>query len=211
MVSKIGLLYYKWHNKKLKRERGKRRLFKISGLGRYITSLLLITRAHAPLTLTLAELKMCMSYYIASDSEIPLLPWDEISPSLFVQELQPEVDSSIANHFSKSYVRYVGSHEGCGCGFRCGKDWWFDDKDDEQDVDELRDAAARQNDHVQFRDYLVEHCVGQQQIEIYGCWEGDWQEKSLGKIQISVDEIADHRFCFLEKYLYVVDMKKNNR
>ena len=149
---------------------------------------------------------MCMAYYIAADSEIPLLPWDETSPGLFVQELQPALDASVAEHFSKACIRYVGSHEGCGCGFRCGEDW-FDDEDEEQDEDASKDTAARQKDHEQLRDYLVEHCTGQQHVEIYGCWEGDWQEKPLGKVQLRVDEIAGRRFCFLEKYLYVADMK----
>ena len=53
---------------------------------------------------------MCMAYYIAADTEIPLLSWDETSPGLFVQELQPDVDTSVTGHFSKTCIRYVGSH-----------------------------------------------------------------------------------------------------
>ena len=149
---------------------------------------------------------MCMAYYIASDSEVPLLPWNEASPGLFVQEVQPDEEDSVKKHFSKTNVRYIGSHEGCGCGFRQGQDW-FDNDVDEQDEDELKDAAARQKDHEQLRDYLVNHCVEQKQVEIYACWEGDWWEDCLGKIQISVDEIADNHFCFREKHLYIVDIK----
>ena len=44
---------------------------------------------------------MCMAFYVASDVEIALLPWDDEMPGLFVQALQSDVDAVIAQHFSK--------------------------------------------------------------------------------------------------------------
>jgi len=53
---------------------------------------------------------MCMAIYIASDSTLPLVPWDEGRPGLYIIELQGEIDEKVRCQFSKPHIYYVGSH-----------------------------------------------------------------------------------------------------
>lgn len=51
---------------------------------------------------------MCMTIYIASNKELPLIPWNENNPSFNVSK---EDDSNgVKNHLSKKYLYYAGSH-----------------------------------------------------------------------------------------------------
>ena len=69
---------------------------------------------------------MCMMVYIASDCLLPTSAWDETRPSFHVRELV-ERDEPVRRQFSKPHVYYVGSHEGCGCGFQYGQYAGFED------------------------------------------------------------------------------------
>src|SRR5579862_3212367 len=60
---------------------------------------------------------MCMMIYVASDYALPTLAWDKDHPRFHVTGLT-ERDEPVRKHFSKPFVYYVGSHQGCGCGFQ---------------------------------------------------------------------------------------------
>jgi hypothetical protein len=64
---------------------------------------------------------MCNVFYVGSDSPLPTLKWDEKNPQYYLSDSEPDDGISIAKqHFTKKYVYYAGSHEGCGCGFIYG-------------------------------------------------------------------------------------------
>src|SRR5829696_3612944 len=103
---------------------------------------------------------MCMVVYVAADTPLPLIPWDERTPAFHVTELRPEV-AAVRAHFSKPYVYYAGSHEGCGCGFSYG--WWNDDAE----------LNARNRETVrQLGAYLDAATRAAGPIELYACWSG---------------------------------------
>jgi hypothetical protein len=65
--------------------------------------------------------------YLGSNKERPTSVWDEANPSFYVQKdntqysveiQQSESIEQVKTHISKQFIYYVGSHEGCGCGFR---------------------------------------------------------------------------------------------
>ena len=60
---------------------------------------------------------MCLAIYIASDIELSTSKWDKNSPSFYSESIEPNKHYGVDRHFSKPYVYYLGSHEGCGCGF----------------------------------------------------------------------------------------------
>jgi hypothetical protein len=63
---------------------------------------------------------MCMVVYLAADAPLPLISWDAQAPAFHVKALGSR-DDPVRARFSKPHVYYVGSHEGCGCGFGYGQ------------------------------------------------------------------------------------------
>ncbi len=60
---------------------------------------------------------MCLAVYIGTDEELPLSAWVEDQTLVCFSALN-EKDFPVRKHFSSKNVYYVGSDEGCGCGFR---------------------------------------------------------------------------------------------
>jgi hypothetical protein len=60
---------------------------------------------------------MCLSVFVASDVELPLLPYDDASPAFSTYALH-EGDESVRRLTSKPYVYEVAAlSDCCGCGF----------------------------------------------------------------------------------------------
>ena len=57
-----------------------------------------------------------MAIYLAADEPLPLLN-DHPGAVFYTAELRDKNDEAVRQHFTKRYVVYVGSFEGCGCGF----------------------------------------------------------------------------------------------
>ncbi len=60
---------------------------------------------------------MCLLLYLGADRELPLTAeWNLDRPAFHVSVLR-NPDPAIQHLLNTRYVYYVGSHEGCGCGF----------------------------------------------------------------------------------------------
>jgi hypothetical protein len=105
-----------------------------------------------------------MMIYIASDRPLPLIDWRGEFPAFHVRELRPQ-EEAVRTHFRKPFVYYVGSHEGCGCGFAYGQ--WPCDGEDYS----LEDAAARRSVR-RFSEYLAS-ATRLGAVELYACWDGE--------------------------------------
>ena len=80
---------------------------------------------------------MCMMVYIAANEPLELIEW--VEDSLFcVTELSKD-ELRVRKQFSKPFVYYAGSYEGCSCGFSYGENP-IEDEDDER-----QDAAGRES------------------------------------------------------------------
>ena len=127
--------------------------------------------------------------------------WRYDAPDLCVQALS-ERDSPIATHFSKPHVQYIGSTAGCGCDFpwvmlQNGEWPWFDDGN--------RDAEQEARDRYN-REGLVDllRASGEQTVELYGVWDGDFTIAPAAREEISLAALLDRSFQFKEQGFYVV-------
>lgn len=137
-------------------------------------------------------LKMCMMLYIAADNELPLVPWDEDSPGLFVKEL-PEAYEKVRKHLAKKNVYLAGAHTGCGCGFVFGVH------------EDLDDTNAGRRSVEQLLEYLENNLPDKGEIELYSCWAGD-EDKPIEfnrSIDIKYFRLGES-FSFREKEIIVV-------
>ncbi len=57
--------------------------------------------------------------YIAADNPLPLIEWQENVTPFCVSELS-EGEKRVKKQFTKPFVAYAGSYEGCSCGFSYG-------------------------------------------------------------------------------------------
>ena len=105
---------------------------------------------------------MCRVAYMASGVSLPLLPWNEADPAFHVAELASDEDRKVVVQFSKPHVYYLGSHEGCGCGFPM--------EDEEKEEEERGKSQETLSRLVKYLEGALSH---QDTVELYICWEGE--------------------------------------
>ena len=146
---------------------------------------------------------MCFVLYIAADCPVPSLPYDEGDRNVHTRELN-EYDAGITSQFSKKFQKYVGSDQGCGCGFRhvsYQNGQW--PEEDLIDVIEDPDERSHKN-HQQLRSLLAELLSKTDEVELYGCWDGDFTEITGGHTVIPLEKITENEFHFRERFGYTV-------
>ena len=109
---------------------------------------------------------MCWALYLASDFEIPRIPWDDTTRRLALLPLAASNDVILAK-FSVPNVAYVCSHNGCGCGFM---------DDSESCGDGLRQRLSVLGE---LHELLASMRGLGAKIEMFLCWEGD-QGRPIG-------------------------------
>lgn len=129
---------------------------------------------------------MCWALYLASDKELPTVPWDEVHPSFNTQALS-DVEEPVRAQFSLPYVIYLGSHEGCGCGF---KDVDYDDPDESRKRKETVQSLSA---------YLSSALTQGAHLEMFLCWEGDQTHPPVAKKSITPTEFLAPEFPLAEK------------
>lgn len=129
---------------------------------------------------------MCWALYLASDKELHIVPWDEASPAFNTQVLSP-TDVSVKVQFSLPHVIYVGSHEGCGCGFRSADD------------DGAEEKAIREKTVHALADYLNNMLTTGARLEMFLCWEGDQGQTPVARKKITPKEFLGSDFPLGEK------------
>jgi hypothetical protein len=124
--------------------------------------------------------------YIASDQPLPTIPWREEEPAFNVRTLEEwGAGQGVLRNLRKPHVYYVGSDQGCSCGFQ-GR---F-----AQAVDQRR----------KLRDYLARAVAHSGTIELYSCWVGDEGTEPEETAAISVEAIADPEFVLGERLLFEI-------
>lgn len=106
-----------------------------------------------------------------------------------VQELAGD-EKAAAKHFDTKVVRYVGSFEGCGCGFNASYAPEWGDPAEEND----HFLAGRESRRL-LREYVEQHHIRQ----IYACWSGDESLDAQSYLDITPDQIIDPNFQFPER------------
>lgn len=136
---------------------------------------------------------MCMVVYLAADAPLPLVSWNPQTPAFHVRALDANADS-VRVHFSKRHVYYVGSHEGCGCGFSYGQ--WEGEKAD--------DVAAARTSVARFAEYLTAATRAAGALELYACWDGDQAAEPAHRLEMRPPQIGGPAFWFEERTFAVI-------
>ena len=134
--------------------------------------------------------------YAGTNKPLPRKNWVKEAPDVHVQSLI-EYDAKIWQHFSKPEVQQIGSTSGCGCDFpnvMYQNQGWplYDDAE----TDEEWEASQHFN-----REALVSllRSSGEEVIELYGVWAGDFDKEPKIREDISLHRILDPDFYFKEQ------------
>jgi len=132
---------------------------------------------------------MCLAVYIASNRDLPVVPPDKKDPTFYVSELT--ISTGVRKQFTLPNVCYVGSSEGCGCGFL-------------KDGVNGEELAKVEREYAQLSTYIATLQKEGSDIELFSCWEGDQSATIDFDEQIGADDLNRKEFEFKEKALYRV-------
>jgi len=150
---------------------------------------------------------MCFVLYVASRSKPPLIGFRPEAPALNTKELN-EHTQSVRDKFTLPHVVYVGSDQGCGCGFR----FLLREQVADADLifsDDVEADPSRQRNQQQLRDFLLEKFKDEPFVELFGCWSGDEAQPAEFNDEIPLQRIVDLRFSFRERGFYRISLTKN--
>ena len=131
---------------------------------------------------------MCLAFYVAGREALPLIAWNRHTPGFYVEAIEGD-DEVVRRQFTLSHVYYVGSHEGCGCGFF-----------KEGEVGE--ELGRVQENYRRLAEYLRQAQKQGGDLELFTCWEGD-QGRSPGYRETLTPadlEDADYEFKYNEEF-----------
>ncbi|MBL9147327.1 MAG: hypothetical protein JNM94_01405 [Phycisphaerae bacterium] len=148
-----------------------------------------------------------MIAHLASRSEVSLVSWDEAAPGFHIEAIG-KINQPVVAVFTEPSVRYVGSHEGCGCGFR--NVWGALDGDSRtMTPEEFRQGEPEDPDVASSTAALVKllRSVVERdgRAEVYACWDGDQAYPAVDSKVISLAELSAERFFLMERRLIIVE------
>lgn len=154
---------------------------------------------------------MCIMVYIAANTELPLVSRFNETNYIYVEPI-PHTEPPIIPALTKSHVYYVGSYQGCGCGFA-----YDDTPSDSRGIMRLfrrrselvksvnEEDMKRRRSVQELVTYLADNINRAGVIELYSCWAGD---ESSNPEQVSAITIAEltpgSKFSFEEKHLLII-------
>jgi len=139
---------------------------------------------------------MCLMLYLAADKPLEMVAWDDSAPGLYVEELAAE-EKRVRRNFEKPHVVYVGSHEGCGCGF----------KRPSQDPSPGPHLRPERRSRAQLRAYLERQVARVGAIELLACRDGDQARRPSARRTLTPAALADDSFAFVESELATVERR----
>ena len=131
---------------------------------------------------------MCYMVYLASDTQLKTIPWNEKSPAFHVEEVT--ADHLVRMVLNKKYVYYIGSHENCGCGFN------YVLADNDPQASEIESIA-------QFREYLSD-ATKDQTVHVYIRWAGTENLPPEQEFKVDVSHFAPGTWKFDEGNFFEV-------
>jgi hypothetical protein len=149
---------------------------------------------------------MCMMLYIASDVKLPLVPagQDDYQP-IYVDELS-EYNLSVKKQFTKKYAFYIGSYQGCGCGFSYGEYNIDTSELDESLIEFFDDEQKKRKESVrELFNYISNSLENVSDIELYSCWAGKENEAPKHRLEINLADFSlSDKFSFEEDQLIII-------
>jgi hypothetical protein len=133
-----------------------------------------------------------MVYYLGTDGEAPLFPvWNKETPAFYVAMVDETELERMSGKLPHRNLRYLGSYNGCGCGFRNFRDGIM--------VTAKAQSLDTDNDHLALRNYLKALPTSGRPAQIFGCWSGDEGEPIEFERTIKPDDIIEQSFGFRER------------
>jgi hypothetical protein len=149
---------------------------------------------------------MCMMLYIASDKKLPLVPTGQVEyQPIYVDELS-EYNSGIKKQFTKKYSYYIGSYQGCGCGFSYGQ-YNIDNEEVDESLIELFNTEEEKGKKSvrELFNYISNSLENVSEIELYSCWSGNEKDTPKHRVEISLANFSvGNKFSFEEDQLIIV-------
>ncbi len=136
---------------------------------------------------------MCLVVYISSNKPILITSVIEKSSGFHIRETE-KYERSVHQHFSKRYIYYLGSAEGCGCAFMM--DGVYPD---------IAEFYTVKESYRLLSDFLRGE-IENEIIEIYACWIGEENDKPEVFEKISVADLINKDFGFEEGHFYTVEI-----
>jgi len=132
---------------------------------------------------------MCTAVYIAADSPLPLIEWQENVTPFCVTTIS-EDEQSVKKHFTKKHIVYAGSFEGCGCGF------YFDrDPIDPYDTyEKARDAKSRES--VRQLSLYLHRAMKNGIVQMFVCREGAQSNEPSHIYTVTPEFFGGEEFAF---------------
>jgi hypothetical protein len=118
---------------------------------------------------------MCWEVFLGSDIELPHVEWEEASPAFNTQKLS-DGEERVRIQFSLPHVIYLGSHDGCSCGF-------FGEGDDEPE-----DQNQRNEDAKKLSNYLSQALKAEAKLEMFLCWQGGEVDPQVSRKQLMPED-----------------------
>jgi|SRR5579864_2676328 len=121
------------------------------------------------------------------------------NPSLSVESLTDR-DAPVKVHFSNPEVQYIGSTSGCGCDFPHAmfQNFAWPELEYVEHLDQEQSVLLRQALVTLLR------ASGEKIVELYGIWDGDFDEPPETLESIAAEAILDPAFHFKERGFYKV-------
>lgn len=146
---------------------------------------------------------MCFVLYMASNTFIPDIPFDTNAPALNTQPLS-ERESPVRRVFEQTNVKFLGSTNHCGCGYRhlsFQNGGWPEEYLIAIDPEF---GADMQDDHENLHRFLLDQLQHADRIELFGCWDGDFDFPPERHETIGVDDVIRRDFFLRERCHYTV-------
>lgn len=148
---------------------------------------------------------MCFVLYLAARIPPPAIPDGPYGCRDVHTRPLRAYDEPVRTHFTLEHAVYLGSDQGCGCGFR---HTIVNDPRSGEYFASLPDydTTSTQPNHDALAARLQRHFAGEDFVELYGCWDGDFALPERGRFELAVEDLADRAFHFVELGYYRVNL-----
>jgi hypothetical protein len=135
---------------------------------------------------------MCLAMYLFTDNSINERKFEENNPCMYIRCVTEERENKVLDwNLGKKNIYYIGSAQGCGCG-------WCEVY--EYDPDDLKQEKIKDRELLfnllREQDFKGSHLIV--------CWEGDQGVELIEKQILNIEEIKDAYFEFEELVDYIL-------
>jgi hypothetical protein len=148
-----------------------------------------------------SEPSLCFVLHISTDVPLTRTAFDENDRHVWVGDVD-EYSEPVRAHFSLKEVAYVGSDVYCGCGFRSISPGEGERLENRLVEAGQVDVEGTGRNHRELHALLKSLLRDSDRVELYGCWDGEYNEQTEQEQELEIDAILSERFFFHERVLY---------